>query len=66
MITISLAVDGQWGNWEPWPVPTFETNPQVLTRKRNCDNPVPSNGGLPCEGDDSEAKNVTRRKLLKF
>lgn len=45
--------DGNWSEWSPWSVCPNECS-GVRKRIRECDSPVPSTGGLPCEGDKEE------------
>ena len=53
------AVDGQWGDWESWGSWSNCSLPcgggeKTRNRERKCDNPKPSNGGNPCEGERTE------------
>ncbi|XP_073477842.1 complement component C6 [Aquarana catesbeiana] len=43
----SVAVDGSWNCWSSW---SECDSSRVRRRTRQCNNPVPSNGGKPCEG----------------
>ena len=49
-----FPTNGGWGQWEPWSIPKKENNPDTITRKRYCINPVPSENGDHCEGDGEE------------
>ncbi|ESO03693.1 hypothetical protein HELRODRAFT_173392 [Helobdella robusta] len=53
---VEHPTDGKWGLWTPWSEPTRATNPEIVTRVRYCNEPMPSNGGLKCEGDDTDSK----------
>ncbi|PAA73652.1 hypothetical protein BOX15_Mlig004534g2 [Macrostomum lignano] len=49
-------VDGGWGPWGAYGEcsPTVDCNiPGVHSRTRQCNNPEPTNGGLPCPGPDT-------------
>lgn len=43
-------VDGSWGNWSPWLDCSVTCSIGFQTRSRECTDPMPENGGLPCEG----------------
>ena len=53
-----ILTNGGWGEWSLWSQPSGEDNPEWVSRTRLCDNPIPSNGGLDCEGEDEETKEV--------
>ena len=44
---ISIAVNGRWGGWTPF---TGCSKSCKKTRKRMCNNPIPSYGGAKCMG----------------
>ncbi|XP_054853798.1 A disintegrin and metalloproteinase with thrombospondin motifs 8 [Eublepharis macularius] len=44
------VVDGNWGSWSPWGPCSRTCDGGVHFSNRDCDNPVPSNGGKYCEG----------------
>ncbi|XP_071810115.1 properdin-like [Asterias amurensis] len=48
----TCPVNGGWGEWSSWSKcsSTCGTN-GFKTRKRQCDNPLPTFGGYPCDGD---------------
>ncbi|XP_062562795.1 hemicentin-1-like [Armigeres subalbatus] len=50
------AINGEWTPWTNW-TPCSETCGFGRTlRWRSCANPAPRNGGLPCQGPESELK----------
>ena len=51
-------MDGNWGLWSEWSSLKGIKNPEVVKRKRVCNNPAPSNGGEWCEGVDEESLEV--------
>ncbi|KAH9639494.1 hypothetical protein HF086_003627 [Spodoptera exigua] len=54
------AVDGGWSDWGPWSTCTASGGPGCgpsggwKERRRECNNPVPKNGGAECEGFSTE------------
>ncbi|KAM8961316.1 complement component C6 [Pelodytes ibericus] len=47
----SVVVDGSWSCWASWSSCDASL---TRTRKRECNNPSPRNGGKPCEGEQTE------------
>ncbi|XP_057363933.1 hemicentin-1 isoform X3 [Manis pentadactyla] len=47
-------VDGRWGNWHSWGRCSVSCGGGEKTRKRMCNNPVPSKSGRPCPGDPTQ------------
>ncbi|XP_053304064.1 complement component C6 [Spea bombifrons] len=47
----SVVVDGSWGCWSSWSSCDASL---TRTRKRECNNPSPRNGGKPCEGESTQ------------
>ncbi|KFO28580.1 Hemicentin-1 [Fukomys damarensis] len=52
--TDRCPVDGGWGNWQSWSHCSVSCGGGEKTRKRLCDNPVPSKGGRSCRGDATQ------------
>ncbi|KAM3616433.1 uncharacterized protein V6R79_017746 [Siganus canaliculatus] len=48
--TIHIKVDGQWGKWGVFGDCSRSCGGGVQLAKRECDNPVPENGGKYCSG----------------
>jgi hypothetical protein len=47
-------LDGNWGSWTDWASCSVTCGGGTTSRTRNCDSPVPSNGGLICAGSGTE------------
>ncbi|KAM6224364.1 complement component C6 [Rhynchocyon petersi] len=52
----SNAVNGNWGCWSSWS--RCDTT-YKRSRRRECNNPVPQNGGKYCEGEQQEEEDCT-------
>ncbi|XP_044123231.1 hemicentin-1 isoform X1 [Neovison vison] len=52
--TDMCPVDGSWGNWHSWGQCSASCGGGEKTRKRLCNNPVPSKSGRPCPGDATQ------------
>ncbi|XP_068441931.1 A disintegrin and metalloproteinase with thrombospondin motifs 15-like [Clinocottus analis] len=48
--TMQVKVDGRWGKWGPFGGCSRSCGGGVQLAKRECDNPVPENGGKYCYG----------------
>ncbi|MEQ2302095.1 Complement component C8 beta chain [Ameca splendens] len=46
-----LGIDGSWSCWGAW----SSCSGERMTRSRQCNNPAPSSGGLPCSGLQQES-----------
>ena len=53
-------IDGGWGLWAPWGECSVNCGIGVRTRRRECDNPVPSNEGSDCVGSRGEIQTCYR------
>ncbi|XP_046600130.1 semaphorin-5B isoform X1 [Neodiprion lecontei] len=42
--------NGQWSQWSPWDKCSRPCGGGIRTRRRTCDNPLPSDGGAECPG----------------
>ncbi|XP_054731026.1 A disintegrin and metalloproteinase with thrombospondin motifs 12 [Anastrepha obliqua] len=49
-------VNGSWGEWSEWSECSRACGGGVSTQKRECNNPVPANGGLFCIGERKRYK----------
>ncbi|KAH9498690.1 Semaphorin-5B [Bulinus truncatus] len=47
-------IHGAWSDWAGWSTCTSNCNGGLQTRKRNCDQPTPVKGGMPCSGNKEE------------
>ena len=57
ILIINLSsVDGAWGRWKNWSMCSTTCGGGISTRGRDCDSPAPANGGLTCQGEDSQNK----------
>lgn len=45
------TVDGDWGSWGPWSPCTRTCGRGISYALRECNNPLPANGGRYCDGD---------------
>ncbi|XP_059001185.1 hemicentin-1 isoform X2 [Mustela lutreola] len=52
--TDMCPVDGSWGDWHSWGQCSASCGGGEKTRKRLCNNPVPSKSGRPCPGDATQ------------
>ncbi|XP_065724209.2 A disintegrin and metalloproteinase with thrombospondin motifs 7 isoform X1 [Drosophila suzukii] len=55
------AVNGGWGDWSEWSECSRSCGGGVSTQKRECDNPVPANGGVFCIGERKRYKICRKR-----
>ena len=53
-ISFLFTVDGSWGNWHSWSWCSTSCGGGEKTRKRLCNNPIPSKSGRPCPGDATQ------------
>ena len=53
-------LNGKWGSWTPWSPCNADCGGGTKTRRRECNRPLPSNGGDHCDGhsDETEICNV--------
>merc|ERR1719272_1180628 len=52
----ACQIDGDWGSYGDWTDCTSICGPGTMTASRLCNNPEPSAGGKPCDGEFSETK----------
>ncbi|KAL3886367.1 hypothetical protein ACJMK2_026365 [Sinanodonta woodiana] len=57
------AVDGYWSNWTTWSSCSVTCGPGNMTRSRLCNNPLPVNGGKPCDGNATESRSCTNETM---
>ncbi|XP_018408468.1 PREDICTED: hemicentin-1 [Nanorana parkeri] len=51
-----VQVHGGFSEWLPWQSCSVTCGQGVQKRMRLCDNPAPANGGLYCQGEESETR----------
>ncbi|KAG2469773.1 HMCN2 protein, partial [Polypterus senegalus] len=54
--TVILKVQSGYSDWTAWGPCSASCGQGVQERTRLCNNPIPSNGGRPCEGKDTETR----------
>ncbi|CAC5410844.1 HMCN [Mytilus coruscus] len=54
--THECPIDGDWGEWSSWDTCSATCNGGIQDRNRKCDAPLPSNGGLFCNGTTIESR----------
>ncbi|XP_063408513.1 SCO-spondin-like [Mytilus trossulus] len=47
-------VNGEWSSWSSWTDCPDSCDGEILSRERNCTNPVPTNGGRYCIGNETD------------
>ena len=52
----TAPVDGHWGRWSSWGACSATCDNGTRVRTRKCDDPIPTNSGKPCPGDDKQQK----------
>lgn len=55
-IETHLSVNGMWSGWSDWSGCSVTCGVGNKSRIRLCNNPVPADGGLDCEGDAAEER----------
>ena len=56
LFSLLVTIDGGWGTWSLYGACSKTCGIGIQYRTRACNNPAPSNGGLPCDGSASESK----------
>lgn len=51
-----MIVDGQWTQWDEWTDCSVTCGNGTKQRHRSCSNPQPDNGGMYCEGNDTDVE----------
>ncbi|XP_053396764.1 SCO-spondin-like isoform X2 [Mercenaria mercenaria] len=55
----NCPVNGQWGDWSSWTTCSVSCASGTHSRYRDCNSPVPQNGGHYCNGNNFENKTCT-------
>ncbi|ALC49097.1 CG4096, partial [Drosophila busckii] len=55
------SIHGGWGNWSEWSDCSRSCGGGVSTQQRECDSPVPANGGVFCIGERKRYKICRKR-----
>jgi len=60
-VTTTAAVEGNWGEWTTW-IPCSQScgDGGVEKRRRECDNPPPTDGGKGCAGVGEEERRCNK------
>ncbi|KAJ8312947.1 hypothetical protein KUTeg_010320 [Tegillarca granosa] len=53
---VSCPVNGEWGNWTSWSDCSVSCERGYRTRTRQCNEPSPNFGGMPCVGNSYDAE----------
>ena len=56
-LILCFSVNGQWGAFGSWSSCSQTCGGGIHTRQRECNNPLPSNGGLDCVGNATHQDN---------
>ncbi|CAC5382235.1 Coadhesin,Hemicentin-1,Mucin-like protein,Thrombospondin-1 [Mytilus coruscus] len=52
--TAKCPVFGEWTSWSSWSDCPESCDGEILSKERNCTNPVPTNGGRYCIGNETD------------
>ena len=53
---VNCPIDGNWTLWSPWSSCSASCGTGTQMRERDCAEPLPAFGGLPCDGNDLEIR----------
>uniref|UniRef100_A0A8C9DLV3 Hemicentin-1 n=1 Tax=Prolemur simus TaxID=1328070 RepID=A0A8C9DLV3_PROSS len=60
-VPVIVQVHGGFSQWSAWRSCSVTCGKGIQKRSRLCNNPLPSNGGRPCQGSDSEMRNCQNK-----
>eukprot|EP00794_Sanderia_malayensis_P015773 gene15773-17365_t len=63
--TQGCPVDGGFGEWEPWSKCDVKCGAGKRERARQCNNPIPKNGGKECSGSNRERQSCSEKPCEK-
>lgn len=56
-----LAVHGGFSDWLEWQPCSVTCGQGVQKRIQQCNNPLPANGGRPCQGPDTDIRSCQNK-----
>ncbi|XP_036382492.1 hemicentin-1 [Megalops cyprinoides] len=56
IVSLKVQIPGGYSSWQEWGPCSVTCGRGVQERIRLCNNPVPANGGRPCEGPSAESR----------
>ncbi|XP_026645393.1 hemicentin-1 [Microtus ochrogaster] len=60
-VPIIVQVHGGFSLWSAWRSCSVTCGKGIQKRSRQCNNPLPANGGRPCQGSDSETRHCQKK-----
>ncbi|XP_012591877.2 hemicentin-1 [Microcebus murinus] len=60
-VPVIVQVHGGFSHWSAWRSCSVTCGKGIQKRSRLCNNPLPANGGKPCQGSDSEMRNCQNK-----
>ncbi|XP_038613568.1 hemicentin-1 [Tachyglossus aculeatus] len=60
-VPLTVQVHGGFSEWYEWRPCSVTCGQGVQKRIRQCNNPLPANGGQPCHGSDTESRNCQNK-----
>nr|XP_051676343.1 hemicentin-1 isoform X2 [Oryctolagus cuniculus] len=61
-VPVVVQVHGGFSQWSVWRSCSATCGRGIQKRSRLCNNPLPANGGKPCQGSDSETRNCQNKQ----
>ncbi|XP_005375138.1 PREDICTED: hemicentin-1 isoform X1 [Chinchilla lanigera] len=60
-VPVIIQVHGGFSPWSAWGPCSVTCGSGIQKRSRLCNNPLPANGGNPCQGSESEMRNCQKK-----
>ncbi|XP_036128071.1 hemicentin-1 [Molossus molossus] len=60
-VPVTVQVHGGFSQWSAWRGCSVTCGRGIQKRSRLCNNPLPANGGQPCQGSDSEMRSCQHK-----